>query len=72
MVDIIPTTFNITKEEVEEVFEEMVNKKLINAKLQLSNDQIIEILRYVEFDGFLASEVRRSIESSIMEVVTFD
>ncbi len=63
------TIFKITKEEIEDVFSDMANSDMANDNLKLTNKQIKIILEYVECDEFLAKDTRRSIESSIGEIL---
>jgi hypothetical protein len=69
MCKINPTTFNITKEEIEDTVDEMIQEKLLKVKTKLSGKQIVEVLSYVECDEFLAKDIRNSIRNSIQEVL---
>lgn len=69
-LDIIkPTTFNITREEIEETVEEMIEEKIFGQNIKLSKEQTIKVLSYVECDEFLAKNIRTSIRDSIVHVV---
>ncbi|MFA5248645.1 MAG: hypothetical protein WC415_05565 [Patescibacteria group bacterium] len=69
MRKIEPTTFNITKEEIEDMIDEMIQEKLLRDKTKLSRKQIVEVLSYVECDEFLAKDIRNSIRNSIQGVL---
>jgi hypothetical protein len=69
MRKIKPTTFNITKEEIEDAVDEMIQEKLLRDKTKLSRKQIVEVLSYVECDEFLAKDIRNSIRNSIQGVL---
>mgnify|MGYP001566627064 CR=1 FL=1 len=64
MSKIKPTIFRITKEEVEEVFEEK-----FDLYVKLTERQIQLILDCVEGDEMLAKDIRNSIIGSINEVL---
>ncbi|GEM_PF-3063472 len=69
MHKIKPTIFKITKEEVEEMIREMIEKNKLEAKSKLSKEQIIEVLACVECDEFLAKDIQTSIRGSVLEVL---
>jgi hypothetical protein len=69
MHKINPTTFNISKEEVEDTVDEMIEEKLLEGKIKLNRKQIVEVLSCVECDEFLAKDIRKSIRGSISEVL---
>jgi hypothetical protein len=69
MRKINPTTFNITKEEIEDTVDEMIEEKLLEAKTKLNRRQIVDVLSCVECDEFLAKDIRASIRGSIQEVL---
>ena len=50
MYKIKPTVFSIEKEEIKEVVNEMVSKKILKTDLKLNKEQIIKILSYIEYD----------------------
>lgn len=63
------TIFNISKEEVEEIFNEMIENKRLRNNLKLNRKQIVTILDYIECDELLAKDIRISIEESIIEAL---
>jgi hypothetical protein len=69
MYKIKPTTFNITKEEVEETVNEMIEDKILEINTKLSREQIVDILTCVEGDEMLAKDIRISIRGSILETL---
>ena len=69
MNKIKPTVFKITKEEIEDIFFEMVSKGNLKSNSKLTNKQIVNILGQVECDEFLVKDIRRSIKNSIEDVV---
>ncbi len=71
LISIKPVTFNITKEEVQELFREMIASEIFEKNKKLSNVQIKKILECVECDEFLAEDIRNSIRSSILYVLGF-
>lgn len=62
-------TFCITKEEIEEIFNEMISDRVLEKNQKLSEDSIINILNYVECDEFLAKDIRIAIRAAIVEVL---
>jgi hypothetical protein len=69
MQKIKPTTFNITKEEIEDVVDEMIKEKILKSKTKLSRKQIVDVLSGVECDEFLANDIQRSIRNYIQDVL---
>lgn len=61
--------FNITKTEIEEIFEEMIEGKIFPNKTKLNKNQINQIMDFVECDEMLAKDIRSSIRNSIVEVL---
>jgi hypothetical protein len=68
-MQIKPIVFTITKDEIEDVFSDMNEEGILESKLQLSDNQITEVLSCVECDEFLARDINISIRSSIVEVI---
>lgn len=64
-----PLVFTITKEEIKDNFNNMIEEGVLESKLQLSDSQITEVLSYVECDEFLARDINLSIRSSLVEVI---
>ena len=69
MYEIKPTIFTITKEEVEEIVQEMREDKTLGRRCELNKEQIVSVLEYVECDEMLAKDINMSIRSSICEVL---
>lgn len=69
MHKINPTIFNINKEEIEEMINEMIKEKRLETNLKLNTEQIVEILDCVECDELLAKDIRMSIRNSIVDVL---
>jgi len=69
MYKIKPTIFTITKEEIEETVDEMIEEKILEANLKLNREQIVNILACVEGDELLAKDIRMSIRGSICETL---
>ena len=72
MCKINSTIFSISKEEVNEIANEMIDEEKLENNLKLNNKQIIKILTCVECDELLAKDIRMSIRSSIVEVLSCD
>lgn len=64
-----PTVFTITKEEVEELFEEMEIRDELGFLKKLTDKQIEDILSCVECDEMLAKDIRNSIRGSVQYVL---
>lgn len=71
LISIKSVTFNITKEEVQELFSEMIVSGIFKKNKKLSNVQIKKTLDCVECDEFLAKDIRNSIKDSILYVLSF-
>ena len=69
MYKIKSTIFSISKEEIEETVDEMIQEKILSANLKLNRKQFINILACVEGDELLAKDIRMSIRGSITEVL---
>ena len=69
MYKIKSTIFSISKEEIEETVDEMIQEKILSANLKLNRKQVINILACVEGDELLAKDIRMSIRGSITEVL---
>ena len=69
MHKINPTIFNINKEEIEEMVNEMIKEKRLETNLKLNREQIVKILDCVECDELLAKDIRMSIRNSIVDVL---
>ncbi len=67
-----PIVFTITKEEVKELFTEMVEQGILSNDMKLNSKKINSILSCVEGDKFLAKDIRSSIKGSILEVLLID
>lgn len=72
MYKIKPTIFSISKEEIEEMVDEMIEENKLEANAKLNKEQIIEVLACVECDELLAKDIRMSIRGSILEVLSFN
>jgi hypothetical protein len=68
MRKIEPTTFNITKEEIEDTVDEMIEENLLESKIKLNRKQIVEVLSYVECDELLAKDIWTSIRWAIQDI----
>lgn len=69
MSKIKSVVFTITKEEIEDVNNELIELNLLNAKTKLTAIQIRNVLSCVECDEFLARDIRNSIKESIHYVL---
>ena len=70
MHKIKPTIFTITKEEIEETVDEMIEERILEANLKLNREQVVNILACVEGDELLAKDIRMSIRGSICETLS--
>jgi len=69
MLKIKPTIFRITKEEIEDIVDEMIEEEILEGNIKLNRNQIINVLACVEGDEFLAKDIRSSIRGSVFEVL---
>ncbi|MDD3006050.1 MAG: hypothetical protein PHX30_00490 [Candidatus Pacebacteria bacterium] len=69
MRKIKPTIFCISKEEITETVNEMIEESVLEVNLKLNKKQILEVLACVEGDSWLAKDIRMSIRGSILEVL---
>ena len=63
MSKIKPVVFTITEHEVRKIVGEAFPKN------KLSNQQVTEVIEYVECDEFLAKDIHAAIVASIAEVI---
>ena len=69
MQKIKPTVFRITKEEIEDIFNEMIEEERLEGNIKLNRNQLINVLACVKGDEFLAKDIRTSIRGSIFDVL---
>ena len=69
MYKIKPTIFSVSKEEIEEMVNEMIKEEKLDVNSKLNREQVIKVLECVECDELLAKDIRMSIRGSIAEVL---
>ncbi|MCK5490272.1 MAG: hypothetical protein KAI67_00345 [Candidatus Pacebacteria bacterium] len=67
----MPTIFCISREEIKEMVDEMIEEKKLDVNLKLNREQIAEILTCIGCDELLARDIRMSIRGSIAEVLNY-